>query len=693
MRGISAALALVLLLGAGVALAKEKDKLPQRYREWLDKDVVYIISKEEHDAFLRLARDEDRDKFIEEFWEIRNPTPGAPTNPFREEHYRRIQHANDHFSTGSGTDGWRADRGRVYILLGPPQQRAFYLGLQKVRPMEIWFYSASDPALPPFFYLVFYQRENIGDFRLYSPYFDGPEKLITTTRAVNNRVAALRIIDKEAGREVARTTLSLLPDEPVDMQTATSSLQSDLLVATIRNLANHPLSKASLEYGRRMLESVTSRLIVGGETLQALAVPLRDPDGTTRLHYALRLQRPEDFALAQTDDGRYYYSIAVTARVSTRDGKLILSQEKVLSHYFRKEELDRIRNKAFGYEGWLPLPPGQYKLEFLLTNQLKSVVFRAEKEVVVPEVPSEGIRLTDLVPFFAAETVDPTLSAALPFSVAGVRFTPHVGKELILAQGQDLEIFYQVWGPPTDPRQFVNKKLSAEYVFGRPGARGDFKTVREEISREQFDAAGSLLSGKRLSLADAIPGNYRLTVTLVDLENQQRTYATLGFRVGAAGASPHPWDVYDSQSLEDIRQGVTDFQRGLCYLALGQQERATQSFQRALQKNPGHEEARAKLVDSYFARQEFSAVASLYARAGITNQTKDQTILRMAESLEKTGDTKKAIGLLESAVAIKTDSGPLYLALASSYQRSGELQKAAELERKAKALMPPPTLP
>src|SRR5712692_687380 len=84
-RGIAAALVLVLFLGVGAALAKEKDKLPTRYRDWLEKDVVYIISKEEKDAFLRLTRDEDRDRFMEEFWEIRNPTPGSPVNEFKEE--------------------------------------------------------------------------------------------------------------------------------------------------------------------------------------------------------------------------------------------------------------------------------------------------------------------------------------------------------------------------------------------------------------------------------------------------------------------------------------------------------------------------------------------------------------------------------------------------------------------------------
>jgi len=138
---------------------------------------------------------------------------------------------------------------------------------------------------------------------------------------------------------------------------------------------------------------------------------------------------------------------------------------------------------------------------------------------------------------------------------------------------------------------------------------------------------------------------------------------------------------------------LVDYQRGLCYLALGQKEQAAASFRRALDKNPAEEQARGRLVDLHFARQEYAQVAALYALAGLTKQTDEQTILRMAESLEKTGETRKAIALLESALAVKTDNGPLYFALASYYQRTGELRKAAELERKGRALLAPTSTP
>jgi GWxTD domain-containing protein len=92
------------------------------FQAWLNEDVTYIITYEERNAFNQLQSNEERDKFIGQFWERRNPTPGSVENPFKVEHYRRIAFANDHFSSRSGVSGWKADRGRIYITFGPPDE-------------------------------------------------------------------------------------------------------------------------------------------------------------------------------------------------------------------------------------------------------------------------------------------------------------------------------------------------------------------------------------------------------------------------------------------------------------------------------------------------------------------------------------------------------------------------------------------
>src|ERR1700694_1236404 len=118
------AIALILTLAATNAFAGQgKQRLEKRYKDWLEHDVVYIITKDERDRFSRLASDEARDKFIKDFWEVRNPVPGSEINTYKEEIYKRITFADSRFGVGSGTDGWRTDRGRTYITLGAPQQK------------------------------------------------------------------------------------------------------------------------------------------------------------------------------------------------------------------------------------------------------------------------------------------------------------------------------------------------------------------------------------------------------------------------------------------------------------------------------------------------------------------------------------------------------------------------------------------
>ncbi len=95
--------------------------LPAAYQKWLDEDVGYIITDEERAEFAKLDTEQQRDKFIIDFWQRRNPTSTPEANPFKEEHYRRLAYANQNFA--ASTPGWKTDRGRIYIVYGPPDAR------------------------------------------------------------------------------------------------------------------------------------------------------------------------------------------------------------------------------------------------------------------------------------------------------------------------------------------------------------------------------------------------------------------------------------------------------------------------------------------------------------------------------------------------------------------------------------------
>jgi GWxTD domain-containing protein len=670
------------------AFGQKRQKLEKSYREWLERDAAYVITKDEKDAFLRLTTNETRDKFIEDFWEIRNPNPGSPSNSYKDEIYQRIAFADARFGIGSGEEGWRTDRGRTYITLGPPQQKQVFRNSANLYPIEIWFYSSPNPALPPFFYVMFFQREGSGDYRFYSPYMDGPDKLATGVEAINSRVAALKMIQESVGPEVAHVALTLLPDEPVDESTGTASLESDVLLNSIRNLANLPVNRDEILRKRTLKENVSSRLLLEGRNLDIVTFPARDSHGLTRLDYALRLHNPKDLSLSAESDGRYSYAVEVRVAVLAKDNRTIFTQEKKLTDSLTKTRLEVVKDKAFGYEGTLPLPPGKYHLDFQFTDWTQKAAYHTTREVEIPAIPKDGVIVPSVLPFSSAESADPGLADLMPFTIGGVKFTPLSDKNPTLGPGTNLQVMYQVWAPAKDPRQNIGKKLEVQYAFGRPAFPGSAKEIKEEVDMEQFDAAGSLATGKKLSL-DQANGNYILTVSVSSAEEKRDSFGTLSFKILETPPAPEPWYVLEPGIAQDAEKGVLDQQRGLCYWALGQFDQARVWFRRAIQLDHSNEIARARLVDAYFAKKDYAAVVSLYSDAGITEHTDSETLLRIATSLAKNGETPRAISILEGAVASRPAEGPLYLALAQYYREIGSQQKATELTQKAKSLSVP----
>src|ERR1700694_4408550 len=128
-----------------------KPELKKAYKDWLDKDVAYIITDEERKAFKKLETDDERERFIEDFWRRRDPDPDTDENEFREEYYERIAYANEHYA--SGIPGWKTDRGRIYITWGKPDEVETHPsggsyqrepqeggGSTTTYPFEKWFY-------------------------------------------------------------------------------------------------------------------------------------------------------------------------------------------------------------------------------------------------------------------------------------------------------------------------------------------------------------------------------------------------------------------------------------------------------------------------------------------------------------------------------------------------------------------------
>jgi GWxTD domain-containing protein len=141
-------------------------------KKWLDEDVRYIITDEERAAFKTLDTEEERDDFVEAFWDRRNPNPFSEENQFKEEHYARFVYANERFA--GRTPGWKTDRGRIYIVYGPPDEREEYpgptdtlpaTGSPQERSSQIWRYNFIE-GLGSGVFFVFLNKCGCGEYML-----------------------------------------------------------------------------------------------------------------------------------------------------------------------------------------------------------------------------------------------------------------------------------------------------------------------------------------------------------------------------------------------------------------------------------------------------------------------------------------------------------------------------------------------
>jgi GWxTD domain-containing protein len=133
-------LCLIALLTSLYGAAQQKLDIGLRpeYNKWIDEDVRWIITTQERQEFLKLATDEQLDRSVIEFWERHNPNPGRKDNAFKEEHYRRLAFANEHFA--AKIPGWKTDRGHVFIVYGPPDSIIKHSSIGTNPTEELWNY-------------------------------------------------------------------------------------------------------------------------------------------------------------------------------------------------------------------------------------------------------------------------------------------------------------------------------------------------------------------------------------------------------------------------------------------------------------------------------------------------------------------------------------------------------------------------
>jgi GWxTD domain-containing protein len=556
-RILAAAILLASALGTSAAPA-ETGELPPRYRQWLDKDAAYLIGPKEKEVFLSLASDRERDLFIEAFWKQRDPTPGTDRNEFREEHYRRMAYADQHFGRSGIKPGWKTDRGRVHIILGPPRQDFVYDQDAQVRPVEIWFYEGlSLPGLPEGFSCVFYKPDPASDYELYSPVADGPARLLRggNLDPTDYRAAYSRLLETEP--EVARVSLSLLPDEGQGLQSP--SLASQVLLDNIGRAPLRAVDEAYAVRFRKYKDVVEVEYSVNSIGNHSLVVVLPGPGGMSFVHYAVEPAR-----LSVEDEGdSLTTSLELNGQVRDPRGRTIFQFERRTPISLSREQARSLGSRPVSIQGLFPLAEGTYDLSLILKNTASKEFTTVEERVEVP-APARALDAGPLLAAYGAKA-EPGLSEMRAFLIGQTQFfVPPRGE---FAPGDTLTAALALRGPGTERARARSARFELEDMQGLvKAARTQDLGPEPDLVRADIELAG-------LPSAD-----YRLRLSILDASGRPILVRTGILGVAPVARVPRP--LVFSDPMPAPGDPLYGYVLGEQYFNLGDLEKAT-AFARA----------------------------------------------------------------------------------------------------------------
>jgi GWxTD domain-containing protein len=536
---------------------EENPALSEKYEKWIKEEVVYIITPKERAVFKKLETDKERDMFIEEFWRHRDPTPGTPRNEVKEEHYRRIDYANERFGGTTPFDGWATDRGRFYIMLGDPAYIERYMSSDVTHPIEIWYFQGK-PNLKqaPFFRLMFFRRAGVGDYELYSPLIDGPKELVpsadlqlmkevaategridldaegrgSSTSAVTatdsnynyvtdkrDRIAS-EILRENLMFEIAEAAWSSIPGRG-DPQ---SALPSAVLMEEVES---YPYKKIEDDYAVEFLETreiVEVSYSVNYINNNSEVNIIQDNSGIFFLNYAIE---PDTLSVDIFNDN-YFANIKVTARVTDLKGKTIYQHSRDFPIELDKKQLEKIGQRPFNLHDFFPLNPGNYKVDILFENTVSKEFTSLEKSVYVP-----ATSILMMSPILLSNKVieDPDFTEqGKAFHAENFQIYPCLSKRF--SRKGKAFIFFQIFGMTPD--------IKANGIFEVHVLHEGVPVFTQTHAVKEFETDKSFLL--ELSLERFQPDTYQLEVLLTDGQTTLLPSKTKSFSV-TENPMPDPW--------------------------------------------------------------------------------------------------------------------------------------------------------
>ncbi len=507
-----------------------KVEVSKVYKKWLDEDVRWIITDEERSAFKQLSNDEERDSFIEAFWQRRDPTPDTPENEFKEDHYARMAYANEHFA--AGIPGWRTDRGRIYIMYGKPDEIDSHPsggtyerpideggGETSTFPFEDWRYRYIE-GIGQEIIIEFVDNCMCGDYHM------------TMDRS-----------EKDALKYTPNGGLTLY--ESLGMASKTDRFTH----GGFEQLGNSPLTddQSAKEFDRldqfaklnrppvvkfKDLEEVVSHKInINLMPFDVRADFVKVTGDTVLVPITVQVKNRD--VTFQNKDGVQRGTVNIFGRVTTLSGKIAQTFEDTVQVDVPAELLPKVTENSSVYWKALPLRPGMYRFDVVVKDVNGDRVGTWSKGIRVPDFADDKLETSSLI---LADQMEPVAAKNVgtgSFVIGATKVRPRVpsadGKPVVFKKDQKLNFWMQVYNLTVDDK---THKPSATVEYNVVNAATNKAVVHSVESTDQMGNIGDQVTlEKTLSAANLAAGVYRLQIKVNDNLSKQTVDPSVTFAV------------------------------------------------------------------------------------------------------------------------------------------------------------------
>lgn len=506
---------------------RERDlykELQPVYKEWLNGPVSYIITPEERSAFLHLQTNQERENFIEAFWERRNPDPGSPENTYKEEYYRRIAFANEHYS--SGIPGWKTDRGRIYLMWGKPDEVDSHpAGGPYTRPTEE---GGGETSTYPFEDWRYRYLEGIGEnveIEFVDPTGSGEYHLTMdpSEKDALTYVPGAGLTDMEAMGMASKTDRFKNTDgthmAKVEGGQPESYNEFSRLDLYAKIQAPPPVKFKDLE------AVVDSRLTANQIQFQCHSDFLRITDDTDLV--PITVQIPNHEMSFQDKNGVQIATMHLFARITSVSGRVVNTFEDTITAETPDSLMQQYLKSNSIYQKAVPLSPGLYRLDVVLKDINSSNLGVINTRLAVPRYQDDTLGTSSLILADEIRKVSSQDIGMGQFVLGDLKVRPKL--DATFNQGGNMGIFLQVYNLKVDPKSHEGNATIDYQVFHE--ADPDPVLNFTENSQKYNQHGEEIWIEKALDLKSLSPGHYKLKIQITDNNDQQKTSPAADFVV------------------------------------------------------------------------------------------------------------------------------------------------------------------